>query len=280
VLPPHARVRWLASAGLAVLAVTALAAGCSDDEADAPGMNSASISAADFSFTVDGTFTPGMNEISFTNTGGQTHHAQLIALDEGKTMEDVGAVLASGDLNLPEWAHYAGGGGAIEAGGSTTTVMSLKAGTYVLLCVIPDPADGVAHAAKGMVTSFTVEGEDNGAKPDEADITMTAGDYFFDGPDTIDAGDTAIAFKNGGAEPHEMAILHLDEGATVEQYLGTTDGPPPGAFIGGVQGIDPGGEGIALVDLEAGDYALLCFFPNKDGAPHFTLGMVKPFKVE
>ena len=271
----------MTAVGLATVAATALVAGCSEEE-EAAELNAATFAAADFSFTVEGAITPGMNEISLTNGGAQTHHAQLLALDEGKTFDDVMAAMAAmaeGGEALPEWAHFAGGPSAVDPGQSATVTQEFNAGTYVLLCFIPDPADGVAHVEKGMVTSFVVEGEDNGAEAPEADITVSGGDYSFDVPETVEAGETVIEFKNDGAEAHEMALVKLNEGASLEDVL-AAQGPPPAAFIGGVQGIEPGARALASVNLDAGNYGLLCFFANAEGAPHFTLGMMTTFKVE
>lgn len=46
---------------------------------------------------------------------------------------------------------------------------------------------------------------------------------------------------------------------------------------------EPGDEGSALVTLEPGDYAMVCFVPvggGEDGPPHFTEGMLHEFTVE
>jgi hypothetical protein len=37
--------------------------------------------------------------------------------------------------------------------------------------------------------------------------------------------------------------------------------------------------GTTLVNLEPGDYTLICFFPSPDGTPHAALGMVATFTV-
>ena len=34
------------------------------------------------------------------------------------------------------------------------------------------------------------------------------------------------------------------------------------------------------MNLEAGNYAWLCFVPNGEGVPHFALGMIAPMTVE
>lgn len=276
-------------AGLLVAAVAgALFVGCSDDGdsgGDAgPPRNAFTITGEDFSFAITGEARPGQNDITLVNAGQQEHHAQLIALDEGKTMEDVLAFLASGSEQLPDWAKFAGGPSAVYPGLSAVTTTELHAGNYLVLCFIPDFTDGVPHVAKGMLAAFSVAGEDNGATAPTADVTVNGGDYVFDGPATMTAGETAIAFNNVGAEAHEMAIVQLQGNATLGDYLAALSGegpagPPPGFFVGGVQGVEPGASGTAIVTLEAGRYGLLCFFSNAEGAPHFALGMMSEVTV-
>jgi hypothetical protein len=58
-------------------------------------------------------------------------------------------------------------------------------------------------------------------------------------------------------------------------------GPPPFHFVGGVQGIMPGQRSWVTLDLEPGDYALICFIPSpaNEGRIHAELGMARPFTV-
>lgn len=55
---------------------------------------------------------------------------------------------------------------------------------------------------------------------------------------------------------------------------------PAGKPIGGLVGLDPGGEGFFRADLPPGRYGLLCFLPDLTRrAPHFTRGMLLDFDV-
>ncbi|MDP2327070.1 MAG: hypothetical protein Q8M79_03175 [Dehalococcoidia bacterium] len=248
--------------------------------------NAVTVTATDFAFAVGGTFTAGTNEITLTNSGQQTHHGQIIRLDDGKTMVDFAAALAAGGETLPEWAHFAGGPGAVDPGQSTTLSASMEAGSYVLLCFIPDIADGVPHVAKGMAAPFTVAAEPvNKAEAPASNVKISGGDYLFEAPAQTKAGKATIAFKNDGAEAHEVAIVKLNEGVSIQDYLGammaeTPAGPPPGVFVGGVQGIPVGATQTAVLTLEKGGYGLLCFFANAEGVPHFALGMVGQINIE
>lgn len=121
------------------------------------------------------------------------------------------------------------------------------------------------------------------------DTTFTAVDYGFQGPDTLPAGEAQITLENEGKEPHEMAIVSLLEGKTLEDALAYikkqgTEGKPPSwvKFAGGIRPVKPGESGQGGANLEPGSYALLCFVESKanNGQPHVALGMAAPLTVE
>jgi plastocyanin len=124
-------------------------------------------------------------------------------------------------------------------------------------------------------------------------VDVAAVDYAFEGaPATIPAGTTiGFNFSNEGSELHEMVLLRKNEGTTesAEELL---DLPERKAmkkvtFAGASFG-PPGESDASFLELEAGDYMMVCFIPvgttgeNKegDGPPHFTEGMFAEFKVE
>ena len=43
--------------------------------------------------------------------------------------------------------------------------------------------------------------------------------------------------------------------------------------------VDPGDQSNAFLDLEPGSYAMMCFVPAPDGAPHFAKGMLQGLEV-
>jgi hypothetical protein len=117
-------------------------------------------------------------------------------------------------------------------------------------------------------------------------------EFSFDMPETAAAGETTIEVVNDGAQPHEMGVAKLNEGATFEDFeafLNTPEGqapagPPPFVLVGGIDGMASGVTGWVELDLESGaTYVLACFFPDTssaEGAPHFALGMTDSFTVE
>ena len=281
------RKRILLGVGV-VAAAGLLAVGCSDkgDDEAAAAANEVTVTAADFSFSGLENLKPGTNNIKLSNTGEQVHHMQFVKVEGDHTLEDVMGGLAAMEAGgpPPDYVSFTGGVGQVAPGGEAGTVENLEAGNYVVLCLVPDPADGVPHAAKGMATLITVEGDEVAAELPKADVEIGGVDYGFTGADEpLHAGDITVQFTNNGAEAHEANVLQLAEGATVEDvaaWFQAPAGPPPFANVGGAQGIMPGASTLATVNLEAGNYAFICFIPNAEGIPHAFLGMAKQFTVE
>jgi uncharacterized cupredoxin-like copper-binding protein len=277
--------RMLLGAGVALLGGV-LAVGCGEDAAPEPVANAVTIEAADFSFTGQENLKPGTNRITLSNTGEQVHHLQFVKVEGERTLEEVmGGLMAMEEGGPPpDYISFTGGIGQIAPGTQAGTVENLAAGNYLILCFVPDPTDGLPHAAKGMAAMVAVQGETNTAPLPAADVEIGGVDYAFTGADQpLSAGEITLKLTNQGTEPHEANVLRLAEGATIESiaaWFQAPGGPPPFANVGGAQGIMPGASTLAVMDLEAGNYLLICFIPNAEGVPHALLGMVKPFAVQ
>ncbi len=89
-----------------------------------------------------------------------------------------------------------------------------------------------------------------------------------------------IHASNQGAEPHEVIVLKLPEGLTVDQLLADESLFSQVEFIGQTF-YEPGQEGdMALINLPPGTYTLVCFVTAPDGQPHAAKGMVSEFTVD
>lgn len=92
----------------------------------------------------------------------------------------------------------------------------------------------------------------------------------------------AIIFNitNTGVELHEAVVVQLPEGA---DPLGLLDGSVPSedvTVLGGVFGLAPEQSAdLTFLNLPAGTYTLLCFFPSPEGVPHAAQGMVQNFNI-
>jgi hypothetical protein len=230
----------------------------------------------------------GLTRLELVNNGEREHSLWAIRLDEGKTFEDIMGVFATmeTDPQMPEWLTWYGG---VNAGPGATSAytIDLAPGSYTLLSFGEDE-EGVPDALRGLQTTLIVtEAEDNGATPPVADLRMELVDFSFVIDGEPKSGPQIVEFTNTGMEAHEMALFKLEEGVTIENILDfmmaedEAAGPPPFAFLGGAAPMDPGMTAWYEVDLDAGNYGLLCFLPSvaNGGAPHIMLGMTAQMTV-
>jgi hypothetical protein len=315
---------WLLSLiGAAILALGLFGAACKDDKEDGdggepttvetpmetPGETPAGtpavgtagqldITAVEFSFRgVPASQPGGLTTITLTNAGAEDHQAVIMKLNEGATMDQFQSALEADESGVQAVALASGASGvnALVGGESGEVQYDLSEGTHVMLCFVSGE-DGIPHVAKGMITSFEVTpAEGTPAEIPAPDSSMTLADFSF--PDTaIATGPQTIQVVNSGAQNHEVTVVKLAEGFTVDQLRamfteeqptpapGETpeeQGPPPFTSAGGYGAIAPGDDGYMILDLEPGNYALLCFFPDPaTGAPHAALGMVGSLTVQ
>jgi len=102
---------------------------------------------------------------------------------------------------------------------------------------------------------------------------------------TFPAGDVAFQAHNDGQQEHELGIVKLPEGVTLQEALEAEDLEAVGAEeVAFFEPIEPGAEASWIVeDLEPGRYGYACFIPDADdpeGTPHAFKGMVGEFTVE
>jgi hypothetical protein len=274
------------SGGVFAAALIALAACRSSKPAtDTPttaGPNVVTVTASDFQFDAPAESPAGLTIFRLVNNGPGLHHAQLMRLEQGKTADDFIAALKAGGPPAP-WAIPAGGPNPPEVGRTASTTVLLEPGNYAIICFIPS-ADGTPHFMKGMVRSLKVTAPTRAAVAEPtADVVVKLVDFDFELSAPLTAGRHTLRIENTGAQPHEIALVQLKPGKEPLDFAAwgeKQEGPAPGTLFGGVSGIMPGTHSFAMVDLPAGDYALLCFLPDgKDGKPHFMHGMAKKIKV-
>ncbi len=258
----------------------------SSDSVPAPAAAPAAVTvtAKDYSFDAPDQLRPGVTTMRLVNNGKEMHHAQLVKLDEGKTMADVAKALKNPGPP-PAWVKFVGGPNAVTPGKESESTSVLSPGNYVYLCFIPGP-DGVMHAAKGMVKPFTVSADSQATNTElpAAVTTIKMLDYDYELSQPLTPGRHTIRVENAGPQLHELALLKLAPGKTAADFAawdkGGMKGAPPAEPIGGVVGLDKGASATFTADLTPGDYALMCFIPDsKDGKLHYMHGMMKPIKV-
>ena len=115
--------------------------------------------------------------------------------------------------------------------------------------------------------------------------SIEAAEYDFTTSD-LEAGSQQVRFDNNGEEPHHVVAAPLKPGRTIEdvkQFIKTENGEPPVQEDKSFDiAIVSGGESqLVDVRLESGDYALLCFVPDRAGGPpHAAKGMVSAATVQ
>lgn len=114
-------------------------------------------------------------------------------------------------------------------------------------------------------------------------VTVMAHDFMFMASDTIPAGVTTFKLENNGTTLHHLIITRLDSGKTVADLQAAlkNPGPPPAwmVMVGGPNAPAPNTASNATIDLEPGNYALICFIDVPGGVPHFAKGMIKALTV-
>jgi hypothetical protein len=277
-------VRWTP-----LLAVALCAAACAKKEPPPPaaqnGPNHVIVTAADFAFTAPDTITAGLEMFHLANKGPSVHHLQIVALDSGKTTGDLMNAMKNPGPP-PAWARFVGGPNAVAPIPTDTSVawLTLPAGNYALLCLIPDTA-GMPHFAKGMVRALTVTASAATPAPmPRPDIVIHLKDYGFDVTGNLTAGPHTIRIVNDGPQMHEVLIGQMAPKKKAMDMVnwaerGHMRGMPPIHPLGGATGLAPGASEEIAVTLAAGDYGLWCFMPGPDGKDHVEHGMWKDVKV-
>lgn len=270
----------LALAPMALLALGACTSGREAPPAAAP--PEVVFTATDFAFSGPDSVAPGYTTLRMVNHGSQPHHMMLGQMPAGQTMAELQAAMRA-DPNGEPALVWRGAASAVMPGDSTGMIGNLVPGRYVVMCFISDPADGVMHLAKGMMHEVVVAGPANTASAPTADGEIRMHDFGYTIP-PLSAGTHTLHIVNDGPQTHELELIRLDEGATVEQFLAAfqpgAKGPPPGRSIGGPGALSKGLDNYWTVSLEPGSYAVLCFVPDSaDGQPHIMKGMVQSFSV-
>jgi hypothetical protein len=128
-------------------------------------------------------------------------------------------------------------------------------------------------------------------KPDSApaaapqEVTFTATDFAFAGPDSITPGFTTVRLVNNGLQDHQLILGKLGDGKTLQDLVAFGKAhpgaePPFLSWRGSAGATAPSGSTGSTVDLPAGNYVAICFLPDPtDGRDHLSKGMAKELVV-
>lgn len=213
----------------------------------------------------------GIVSFEVESADGPEGFPDIVRLNDGVTMDQFMAAMQEdfmGALALAEMI------GATQPG--VEVVYDLEPGDYVAVLL---------HDGPPVVGSF-VAGEPSGAAAPEADFTAQLADFAFIIPDSIPTGPHTWHIENVGEQWHEMLIMQLPEGTTVEDLLAILAeqeqaGPPPFDMVNWWAPMGAGKQAWFTWDLPAGEYTVICFLPDIAGdmAPHAAHGMVRTLTV-
>jgi hypothetical protein len=263
-------------------AVDSAAAAAAATPTPATAVNTVTFNAKEFAFEGPDSVPAGLTAIKINDVGQELHHVALMKLEQGKTFADLQAAFKAGGPP-PAWAVAYGGVNPPAPGGTATAMEVLEPGNYAVLCFV-ESADHVPHMAKGMMKPLTVTANPNANTTEPpSDVTLTLSDYKFVLSKPLVAGKQMIKVENMAEQPHEVVLVQLAPGKTIEdlgKWVFDMKGPPPGKPIGGIPAFMKGKNAFFEANLEPGEYGMICFIPDsKDGKPHVQHGMTQQFKI-
>ncbi len=290
-----------------VVAVTLIAQGCTSDSDEPPQIPADAapdvvlLASANGAFEAPDTIDAGWTTFRFANNGDDIHYAHFVQLASGKTANEVIAAYTEAirtSAPRPEWMTRFGGPGGAVPGGSSAVTQYMGPGNYVLLCPVED-GTGTPHFAKGEFRTVVVRASASNTSTrtaPSATATIRLLDYGFSVDSQITAGAHTIRTSNAGVEGHDLVIMKLASGITLDDVSRTMNpeaarrtgnaAKPPvlfenlGTLVGGIAAIHSGMDVFFTVTLTPGDYALLCMATAGDGRSHIEHGMVHLMTVK
>jgi hypothetical protein len=130
---------------------------------DVPAVNAdMQIKMVEYAFVVPTSFPARLQVIELTNVGQEPHFFPMARVQKGTTVDDgLAAFFArygdpAGRSSVEDFT-IAFVRGTQSAGTTAWHTVDLTPGTYLAVCVIPDPVKGVPHAMYGMTQIIEVE---------------------------------------------------------------------------------------------------------------------------
>lgn len=256
------------------------------------------IVATEYAFDGPATFESGWTRLTLDNQGVMDHHAMFMRVNDAATLADLEAALLEPAFEPMFAVSTSLGGPSAAPGASASVIINLQAGTYVLICAIPDAA-GVPHYALGMQAALEVtEGTATSEAPAADSNVELMEMQFHNLASEFAPGPQIWQVDNTGGAVHELVVAKLAPGITFEAAqamllapaeatpMDHTEGTPAGdmagppfTFVAGTAPMSQHHVNYVEFDFEPAEYLAVCFVPDGTGAPHLALGMIMPFTV-
>lgn len=270
-----------------VMAAVLLTAACSTPAPTATPvpMPEVTVEVSDAGISAPAEMPAGLVAVTIKNSGQAPHAPFFARLNEGVTQDQFMQALQTDESGAAAIALVTLLGGAQAApGASQRVVYNLKPGSHIALDFGEGPGQGPPQMA-----SFEVKAS-AGPAPAAPVATVNADliDFQFALPDQIKAGVQTWQIENKGGQWHEMVVVKLNEGVTVDDLMAMMmsgeepDGPPPFEQVAFWAPMSAGERAWMDVDLPAGEYTVLCFLPDFASDPpksHLEHGMVRTLTV-
>jgi hypothetical protein len=110
------------------------------------------VSPTDYRFEASG-FKAGTNQVTFTNGGGELHHALIAKLNQGATLAQAREFFTTENFKGPPPVDFDASEitAVLDTGGKQVETLELQSGTYALLCFITDRAGSPPHVIKAKM---------------------------------------------------------------------------------------------------------------------------------
>lgn len=247
------------------------------------------VTATDYEFDAPDTLQEGWTAFRLVNNGDAIHAAMLVKLEEGRTLDGFREAYAEALRTGGPWNALGLRGGIVGPfpKGSTNATLYLAAGHYAWYCPLGFE-DGVPHVVgHGMARPFVVKQRAGSVPPTvapEPSVAITMVDYAFHLSAPLTAGRHMIRVENRGPEPHEVILMQLASGKTLEDVLtwlrDHRSRPPFRRSVGGVVIEEAGAEAYFEAELTPGTYVLFCDITARDGRRHWDHGMILQVRVD
>lgn len=267
---------------LAVLPLTVALIAC-----DSPAATNLPAS-ADVLFTVQGntisapdSVRPGWSRIRVAESG-ESHIVVLFRMPATSTANDVATFVAALD-SAPRTPSPAVAIGGAELGARGDVIVRLSPGTYVAACVRRSD-DGHRHASAGEQTVLHVRAETPADSvymlPPTETLSLQMADFAFVGPEQWTAGSHMLRLENNGKQDHQLRLVRLHDGVTLEAWMKADDPGDVATPIAGMARVGAGEVAYLPLTLARGTYIATCLVADQaSGRPHIDLGMLRAIRV-
>ena len=221
------------------------------------------------------TLPAGIRRVTANNTGQAWHAVIFRRLNEGVTPEQFAAAFAENPFSSLALTTQLGGPD-VAPGASTPGYFHFEPGAHALV----DNA-----TAPPRFVPFTVAASTEAdAAPPAAAVAVEMKEHAFVMPAEIKAGAQWWQFTNTGQNVHQMGIVKLAAGKTLDDAIAwneTGEGPEPFEWVEFWNVMSPGVTSWGELTVPAGTYWVLDFLPDptREGQSNMALGMAKEIVV-